>query len=168
MQNHSIQEFIEYFDRIRSRTMRLVECIPPQYLEWSPRDGAFTFGDIIRHLACIERYMYAENIQGNPSLYAGCGREYADGYEQVSAFIRRLHEESRHIFLQLSDDDMIRLCKTPSSGSSIPIWKWLRAMVEHEAHHRGQMYTYLRILDIPTPPIFGLTSEEVAARCGEK
>jgi uncharacterized damage-inducible protein DinB len=37
-------------------------------------------------------------------------------------------------------------------------------MVEHEAHHRGQIYSYLGILGVPTPPIFGMTSEEVRAR----
>jgi uncharacterized damage-inducible protein DinB len=34
-------------------------------------------------------------------------------------------------------------------------------MVEHEIHHRGQIYMYLGMLGIPTPPIFGMTSEEV-------
>ena len=37
-------------------------------------------------------------------------------------------------------------------------------MVEHEIHHRGQIYMYLGILGIETPPIYGLTSEEVRAR----
>jgi hypothetical protein len=36
-------------------------------------------------------------------------------------------------------------------------------MTEHEIHHRGQIYLYLGILGVPTPPIFGLTSEEVRA-----
>jgi uncharacterized damage-inducible protein DinB len=37
-------------------------------------------------------------------------------------------------------------------------------MVEHECHHRGQLYLYLAHLDIPTPPLYGLTSEEVLER----
>jgi len=37
-------------------------------------------------------------------------------------------------------------------------------MVEHEIHHRGQIYLYLAIQGVPTPPLYGLTSEEVAAR----
>jgi uncharacterized damage-inducible protein DinB len=41
------------------------------------------------------------------------------------------------------------------------VWKWLRAMVEHEVQHRSQIYVYLGILGIPTPPIYGLTSEEL-------
>ena len=34
-------------------------------------------------------------------------------------------------------------------------------MVEHEVHHRGQIYVYLGMLEVKTPPLFGLTSEEL-------
>jgi uncharacterized damage-inducible protein DinB len=53
-----------------------------------------------------------------------------------------------------------RKCRTPAN-TEIAVWKWLRAMVEHEIHHRGQLYIYANILKIKTPPLFGLTAEEV-------
>ena len=34
-------------------------------------------------------------------------------------------------------------------------------MIEHEVHHRGQIYLMLRLLDVATPPLYGLTSEQV-------
>jgi uncharacterized damage-inducible protein DinB len=37
-------------------------------------------------------------------------------------------------------------------------------MIEHEVHHRGQIYLYLAMLEIPTPPLYGLTEEEVKKR----
>jgi len=37
-------------------------------------------------------------------------------------------------------------------------------MIEHEVHHRGQIYMYLGMLDVATPPIYGLTEEEVKRR----
>jgi uncharacterized damage-inducible protein DinB len=52
-------------------------------------------------------------------------------------------------------------------GATITVWKWLRAMVEHEIHHRGQLYLYLSLLEVQTPPIYGLTSEEVMERSKE-
>ena len=76
------------------------------------------------------------------------------------AFFNRLHQESVAIFSRLSADDLQKKCVTPG-GTPITVWKWLRAMVEHEVHHRSQIYTYLGMLGIPTPPIYGLTSEEV-------
>ena len=35
-------------------------------------------------------------------------------------------------------------------------------MVEHEAHHRGQLYLMLGMRGLATPPLYGLTEEQVA------
>lgn len=158
-----ISEFLDYYSIIRDRTLRVIRVIPPDRLEWSPRDGKFTFGDIIRHLATIERYMYAENVQFRPSRYPGHGRNLADGYDAVLSFFDRLHFESIEIFSALDADTLLKKCVTPG-GVKITVWKWLRAMIEHEIHHRGQIYVYLGLLGIFTPPIYGLTSEEVKAK----
>jgi uncharacterized damage-inducible protein DinB len=37
-------------------------------------------------------------------------------------------------------------------------------MLEHEAHHRGQIYLMLSMRGVSTPPLYGLTEEEVRAR----
>jgi uncharacterized damage-inducible protein DinB len=163
METRSVKPFLEYWDSLRSRTRRVVTCIPPDRLEWTHRAGAFTLGDLVRHLAAIERYMYAETVAGRPSRYAGCGRELADGYEAVLAYFDRLDAEARAIIGALSDADLERKCHTPA-GAAITTWKWLRSMCEHEAHHRGQIYLMLNMLEVDTPPLYGLTSEDVRAR----
>ena len=82
--------------------------------------------------------MWAENVQGKPSRYAGCGKDLADGQEEILQFTEKLHRESVEIFSRLTDQDLNRKCTTPD-GASFAVWKWLRAMVEHEVHHRGQI-----------------------------
>jgi uncharacterized damage-inducible protein DinB len=163
----SVSQFLEYWSSVRSRTRRVVECIPRDHLEWTFRPGAFTLGDLVRHLGTIERYMYAETVAGRSSKYPGCGRELADGFEAVLSYFDQLDLESRAIFGSLSDADLTRKCQTPA-GVAITTWKWLRAMVEHEAHHRGQIYLMLSMLEVPTPPLYGLTSEEVRARSSSR
>jgi len=163
MQIQDLGIFLEYLDRVHQRTVRVVRCIPSDKLEWSFREGKFTLGDLVRHIAAIERYMYAETIQGKPSRYAGCGRELADGLEELVMFQERMHRESVSIISRLTGEDLNRKCATPD-GTPITVWKWLRAMVEHEVHHRGQIYIYLAMLDVSTPPLFGLTSEQVRER----
>ena len=153
----------DYYEKVRQRTLKVIVCIPSEKYDWRYSEGKFSFADIIRHLATIERYMYAENAQLQPTRYPGHGPELADGPENVLAFFHRMHQESMAIFGRLSADDLQKKCVTPG-GVSITVWKWLRAMVEHEVHHRAQMYVYLGMLGIATPPIYGLTSEEVKAR----
>jgi uncharacterized damage-inducible protein DinB len=163
MEFRSVTQFLEYWNGVRDRTRRVVACIPPDRIEWTHQPGRLTLGDLIRHLATIERYMYAETVAGRPSAYPGCGRDLAEGYEAVVAYFDRLDADSRAIFAQLSDEALQRKCQTPA-GVPITTWKWLRAMVEHEAHHRGQLYLMLGMLNVHTPPLYGLTSEEVRER----
>jgi uncharacterized damage-inducible protein DinB len=155
-----MNELVSYFDRIRERTMRVVACVPPDRIDWTYKEGKFTFGDVMRHLASVERWMFAENALRRPSRYPGHGPDLADGYDAVVAFMHRMHAEAMELFAQADFDAM---CMTPG-GTELRVGKWLRAMIEHEAHHRGQLYLYCGMLDIPTPPIFGLTEEQVHAR----
>lgn len=163
MEIQTIEPFLVYFASIRARTERVIGCIPSEQLEWSYKPGAFTFGDLIRHIAATERYMFAENVQGRPSRYPGHSPEMANGYDAVLQYLQRMHDESLHIFRRLSPEDLMRKC-VPPGGSPMSVWKWLRAMIEHEVHHRGQIYLMLGMLDVPTPPLYGLTSEEVRER----
>ncbi|MEO8190115.1 MAG: DinB family protein [Acidobacteriota bacterium] len=155
--------FLDNYEKIRQRTSRVVDCIPEERLEWTWREGKFTLADLVRHIAAIERFMYAENVQGKPSRYPGHGPELARGLSEVKAFFDRTHAESVAIFGALSDADFGGKSVTPA-GAPITTRKWLRAMVEHEIHHRGQIYLYLSMLDVPTPPIYGMTSEQVRER----
>lgn len=160
MEITNIKSFLEYYEKIRQRTNRLIAVIPAEYMDWSYKPGKFTIADQIRHIAAIERYMFAETILGNPCTYNGCGKELADGYDNVIHYFSEKHEESLAIFKSLSNEDLQRKCLTPGNAP-ITVWKWLRAMTEHEIHHRAQLYIYLNLLDVKTPPMFGLSSEEV-------
>lgn len=163
MEIRELSTFLDYLSSVHGRTRKVILCVPPADLEWAPAPNRFSFGDIIRHLAGIERFMYGETAQGRKSRYSGHGRDLADGWDRVIAYYDRLHEESRRIFSTLDPAALAGRCTTPA-GTPITTWKWLRAMLEHEAHHRGQLYLMLGIRGVKTPPIYGLTEEEVVAR----
>lgn len=160
METKNVHEFLKYFERVHERTARLLSLIPENRLEFSLSEKQFSFGDIIRHLANIERFMFVETALGKPNRYTGHGKEFANGYQAVMNYYATLHDESIQLLNTLTDDALEDKCTTPT-GTKITTWKWLRAMLEHEIHHRGQMYLMLGMLGIATPPIFGLTSEEV-------
>lgn len=111
--------------------------------------------------------MWAETIAGRLSRYPGHGIELARDdngkINSLAEYFDRLHQESRAIFAQLTIQSLNAPVVTPG-GATLPCWKWLQLMIEHEAHHRGQLYLMLAMRGVVTPPIFGLTSEEVHAR----
>jgi uncharacterized damage-inducible protein DinB len=166
VQFDSIPVFLEYFGGIRARTRRAVAAVPPDALEWSPGDGRWTFGDVARHIATSERYMFTENALGRPSRYPGHGRELADGHDAVLELMDRLHGESVELLSALEPAELQQKCTTPA-GTQITVWKWLRAMIEHEVHHRGQIHLMLSLSGATSAPLFGLTEEQVRERSAQ-
>ena len=146
-----------------ARTRAVVACIPPEELERAPAPGRFTPGDIARHIAAAERWMWGENVRLLPSRYPGHGPELARGKEAVLAYLDRMQDETAAIVGELSSDDLLRKCATVG-GIEITVWKWLRLMMEHQIHHRGQLYEILGRLGVETPPLYGLRETEVRAR----
>jgi hypothetical protein len=82
MEINTVGPFLDYYEKIRQRTLKVIERIPPDKIDWTYKEGKFTFADLIRHIASIERYMYAENAQLKPSRYPGHGRGLEEVYAQ--------------------------------------------------------------------------------------
>jgi uncharacterized damage-inducible protein DinB len=162
-----LDDFLNHFEKVRQRTRRVAACIPPERIEWTYKAGAFTLGDLVRHIAVTERYIWAETLHHRASAYSGHGRDLADGREAVLAFLDHLHEESMALFRMLTPDALAGTCATPE-GTRLTTWKWLRMMPEHEIHHRGQIYTLLGMLNVPAPPLYGMTAAQVQARAGRE
>lgn len=155
--------FLEYWARVRQRTEAVVARIPADRVDWSPGGGAMTFGDVVRHLALTERWLFVEVACGRASRYVSHDAGWAVSWREVRALLASLHGESQGLVSRFEAADWDRRVVTPG-GTPIAARKWLRAMCEHEAHHRGQLYLMLRLCGISTPPIFGMTSEEVGRR----
>ena len=65
-------------------------------------------------------YVGGKRARG-PARYTTHGKELADGYDNVMAFVERLHAESMEIFGRLTDEDLQKKCKTPDDA---PITTW--------------------------------------------
>lgn len=154
-----VDEFLGYLSKVHKRTQAIVNLLPADKLDWTYRPGKFSAGDLVRHIALTERYLFVQVAQGNPPAYRGCGSEFAAHLDEIKNLYNRLHDESVSLIRSL-EPRWAELCTLPG-GAQMPVNKWLRAMVEHEIHHRGQLYLYLSMLGIKAPPIFGLTSEQV-------
>lgn len=156
----TIASFISYYEKVREGTKRIIHSIPEDKMDWTYKTGKFTIGDLIRHIAAIERNLFAELIQGNQVSYNECGKELAANYSEIITYFNKMHSESMEIFSALKEPDLNRKIKTVN-GSETSIANFLRALVVHEIHHRGALCIYLNLLDIKTPPVLGLTAEQI-------
>ncbi|GGK79567.1 DinB family protein [Rufibacter glacialis] len=155
-----IKGFLNYYEKTRQITDRVVQVIPADRMDWAYMEGKFTIGDLVRHIASIERNVFAEMAIGNKPNYKGCGKELADGYDNILSYFNQMHLESIEIFKSLSDEALKRKIKS-LDGKEVGLGNFLRALFVHEIHHRGALCIYLNLLGVATPPIIGLMEEQV-------
>lgn len=160
MEITSMNNFLNYLEKTRTQTNKVIQAIPPNKLDWTYKPGKFTFADLIRHIAAIERYVFAEVSIGNSPKYKGCGKELADGYENVMNYFNKMHHESLEIFKSISDESLKKNIKS-LDGKEIELGSFMRALIVHEVHHRGAMCIYLNLVGVESPPVIGLKEEQV-------
>lgn len=154
------EAFLREFESVYRRTRKLVALIPNERVEWRPYPGAFSLGDLARHIATTERWMWGETIHGRASRYAGCGPEHGATPAQILALFDALHKETVASIEALREDQWSGPCHPPG-GATVTVARWLELMLEHEIHHRGQMYTTLGMLNVAVPSLFSLTEKSV-------
>ena len=176
MEGQSVQEFLGYWRGFRARTRRTLAAFPPDAGPWRPAEGAFCVADLTRHLGRTERDFFVARVCGVPARVAigseaALGRGGSPDMAGALAELDILHTESCALLAELDRREgsqaLQRRVTTPV-GAEITAWKWLRAMCEHEAHHRGQLSLYLRMLGVDPPPIFGHKAEAVGEAIGRE
>lgn len=160
MEITKIEPFISYFEKTRITTLGVIEVIPHDKLDWSYMPNKFTIADLVRHIAAIERNVFAEVALGNKPNYKGCRRDLADGYENIVCYFNEMHSQTIEILKSISDESLKNKIKS-LDGNEIELGNFLRALVLHEIHHRAALCIYLNLLGVATPPILGLMEEQV-------
>lgn len=104
MEIKTAQSFLDYYEKIRERTNRIIEVIPPEHIDFTYKPGKFTIVDQIRHIATIERYMYGETISGKQSAYPEFGKELAFRMRKIF----RIRKEGKALYLILKFSRLTR------------------------------------------------------------
>lgn len=74
--------------------------------------------------------------------------------------MEKMHTETAQLLKPMTPEDLERRGITPH-GKPAPAGALLRAMVEHEVHHREEMYVYLALPRVERPPLYGVTEPEL-------
>jgi uncharacterized damage-inducible protein DinB len=157
----SVAAFADYFEGVRHRTRHFVGVVPPDRVDWSPRSGEYTCGDIVRHLAACE-VMFVGAVVDGAWHYPGHERATAPTLEAALARLDAGHAQAAARLRTLADGTLNET-RPPLEPGAPPgrAWRLLMAMTEHEVHHRSQLASYLTWMGLEAPDIFGLGVEDV-------
>jgi uncharacterized damage-inducible protein DinB len=157
----SMNSFLGYFESVRRRTLNFCNAVPEAQIDWAPRHDEFTCGDIVRHLAASEQ-MFTMVVLTGRWFYPGHERSLGPDLPGALAYLDASHTSAVASLGSLSNDALADL-RDVIGGRPIKIWRVLMLMVEHEIHHRSQIGSYLSLMGVDPPQLYGLHLEEVIA-----
>jgi uncharacterized damage-inducible protein DinB len=62
------------------------------------------------------------------------------------------HQAAEEIFRKMSEDELARPVESPMG--TFPAWQYFTFAYDEHWHHRGQLYTYLRLLGKEPPMLY--------------
>jgi uncharacterized damage-inducible protein DinB len=145
-------------------TRRVLERVPDAHLAWRPHPKARTLGELALHVAMVPGAV-AQLASKSPAEAPRFGADPApsSAAELIPALERSIGQ-AREV-LGAMDDRTLTATWTLMDGDrelfAIPRVAFLRSiMLNHWYHHRGQLSTYLRQLDVRLPAIYGPSADE--------
>jgi uncharacterized damage-inducible protein DinB len=160
----AIDPILEELSREAVTTRRVLERIPPDQLSWKPHPRSKSVGELAWHIAAIPRRMATMVQHDDVDVTTVKGPPMPETAAEIVAGFERQLAEAKDLLSQLDDSALARTTTVRRGDVKVfsgPRSALLRTvMLNHGYHHRGQLSVYLRLLNVPVPPIYGPTADE--------
>ncbi|HEY6320905.1 MAG TPA: DinB family protein [Thermoanaerobaculia bacterium] len=159
-----IDPILDEVTREAATTRRVLERVPPDQLGWRPHPKSKSAGELAWHIASIPSRI-AKLVQEDdvdvtsvkqlpmPETTAGIVEGFDRHVAEAKELLARLDDAALSRFTTMRRGDLEIF-----SGPKLTLLRTV--MLSHSYHHRGQLSVYLRLLNVPVPPIYGPTADE--------
>lgn len=156
------EQFLQTWQQEHATTAKVMRAIPEGKLDFKPTAKVMSARELAWHLVGAERFFVEGCLAGKIELAAGPPAP-ATLREILSAYDRQLPELVGA--LRAADDRLlartIHMPVGPKQTGDLPVMAvlWM-GVVMHACHHRGQLSTYLRLMEAKVPSIYGPSGDE--------
>ena len=149
-----------------STTRRVLERLPDEHFGWKPHEKSMSLGGLAAHITNLvfwqrgilesDAFDFASappRPQATPSSRDEILRAFDENAAALKAALEQTDEEALGRTWTLTRGEQVMMSRPKAAA--------LRSMgLSHMIHHRGQLGVYLRLLDVPVPPMYGPTADE--------
>jgi len=158
-----IDSMLQELEQEAQTTRRVLERVPGHQLTWKPHEKARTLGALALHVAVVPGAV--AEIASKPQVERPSFVDPvpASAAELIPALDDSI-EKAKRLLGGMDDETLMATWRIVDGGREVlalPRIAVLRSiMLNHWYHHRGQLSTYLRTLNVPLPSIYGPSADE--------
>jgi uncharacterized damage-inducible protein DinB len=154
------------FDHEMATTRRVLERVPETDLAWKPHEKSMSIGQLAGHIANLPLWCtltFERTALDLETIVDTRPSTPLAGVALLKEFDTKV-TAARALLATRTDPEMLAawtLRKGQQEIFTLPRITAIRSFVmNHLIHHRGQLTVYLRLRNIPVPPIYGPTADE--------
>jgi uncharacterized damage-inducible protein DinB len=157
-----VGQFVAQMEDVRRQLKKYVEGLTPEQLSWYPNPKVESIGTLLLHIAAVECSWIGEDIMRRPMaddwkiafpIRFGIPQITGQPLDYYVKTLDAVREQTKKDLATLRADDLPHLIKPldpgdPSSTMNFSVEWILYHVIEHEAHHKGQIAVTKRLLPI--------------------
>ncbi len=147
------KELFGHWAEVRDGLLQALNKLTDAQLEFVPRQGLWSLGTVARHIASAEegwfRFAVTRELDEWPADYTA---EDYPTVKSVKALLAEVHARTEAYLATVDAADLDRLVAVPW-GKEIPLRWIVWHVLEHEIHHRGEIFLMLGLLGMEGPDI---------------
>lgn len=158
------ESLIPEMEQEASITKRVLERVPEDKLSWKPHQKSYSLGQLALHVATVPGSVADLVTPDRYEISSPFQQDEAKSKQQMLQAADDSVAKAKHYLSNLDDLAAMATWTLTSSGKqlmAVPRIGLIRTlMLNHWYHHRGQLSVYLRLLNVPVPPIYGPSADE--------
>ena len=159
-----VESYLRFFDSVRRRTERDVAALPPAAAAWQPPpaggEAGWGIGELVGHIGATRLY-FASAYRGEGWILTAPDIDRADQRTWLP-WLQASAERFAGLLRATPAEWLTRRIEMIDTPGTLPGWRLLMMMLEHEVHHRSQIDTYAGLQGWDPPHIYGRSAEQVA------
>jgi uncharacterized damage-inducible protein DinB len=153
----------DYFNLVHGVTTRAIATFADHELDFRPRPGMRTPRELVFHIYSQEKLLAEAAQQGRFTLEMASGSSPEDQSNTTAlkalvtvsdtlAYAKACHQAAEAIFRAMSEEEIARPVESPLG--MYPAWQYFAFAYDEHWHHRGQLFSYLRLLGKEPPMLY--------------
>jgi uncharacterized damage-inducible protein DinB len=146
-------ELFGHWKEVRKGLFQALDRLADTDLNFVPREGLWSLGTVARHIANAEegwfRYAGTRELAEWPGAYTA--RDYPT-VASIKTLLSEVHERTEAYLTTLGVADLDQVLDMPW-GEELSLRWIIWHVLEHEIHHRGEIFLMLGLLDLEAPEV---------------
>jgi uncharacterized damage-inducible protein DinB len=161
----SVNDFLNEWKQEAAVTQKVLDALTDESLSQEVSPGLYSIGSLAWHITGAVYYFPSQvglkfEVPDLQKEAPSSAAEISETYKTVSQRLAQAFTE------QVSDEKMTQMVNL--FGMDMPFQAVFRLLIQHQAHHRGQLTVLMRQAKLKVPGVYGPSKEEWEAMNAKK